>query len=85
MEQTRFPPLSARQKGEAMQKQGTKLEELAGKIVDAMPNLGHEEQRVAVAHGARWTATHKGTFLLSLEEAFTLGQMTNARKFQGAL
>lgn len=35
--------------------------------------------------GARWTATHKGTFLLSLEEPFTLGQMTNARKFQGAL
>ncbi len=31
--------------------------------------------------GARWTAAHKGTFLLSLEEAFTLGQMTNARNF----
>ena len=31
--------------------------------------------------GARWTATHEGTFLLSLEEAFTLGQMTNARNF----
>ncbi len=231
MEKTRFPPLSARRGGEAVQKPGTTLEELAGQIVNAMPKLGHEEQRVAVAlyrllaqgepvsptslaravnlsetyirdlltrwpgvyhddsgsvigfwglalpemphrftverrtlhtwcawdslfipgiigktahvesadpltkvlmtlsvgpdgvndassagvvvsflspegafdadvimnfchfvhffdseeSGARWTATHKGTFLLSLEEAFTLGQMTNARKFQGAL
>lgn len=32
-----------------MQKQGTELKELAGKIVDAMPKLGQEEQRVAVA------------------------------------
>ena len=231
MEKTRFPPLSARRGGEAMQKQATKLVELAGKVVDEMPTLGQQEQQVAVvlyrllaqgapvsptslagavnlsetyirdlltrwpgvyhddsdsvigfwglaltemphrftvdrrtlhtwcawdslfipgiigktAHvesadpltkapvtlsvgpdgvndvspagvvvsflspegafdadvimnfchfvhffdskesGARWTATHKGTFLLSLEEAFTLGQMTNARKYKGAL
>ena len=32
-----------------MQKQGTKLEELAGKIGDAKPKLEQEEQRVAVA------------------------------------
>ncbi len=36
---------------------------------------------VSEESGAQWTATHKGTFLLSLEEAFTLGQMTNARNF----
>ena len=31
--------------------------------------------------GETWTAEHDGTFLLSLEEAFELGRMVNARNF----
>ncbi|MDR7480573.1 MAG: organomercurial lyase [Armatimonadota bacterium] len=32
-----------------------------------------------------WLSRHPGTFLLSLDEAFTLGQVTNARNFGHAL
>lgn len=35
--------------------------------------------------GRAWTAQHPGTFLLSVEEAFALGQLTNARNFGEAL
>ncbi|MGH2349271.1 MAG: organomercurial lyase [bacterium] len=35
--------------------------------------------------GVEWTAQHPGTFLLSVEEAFILGQLTNARNFGEAL
>jgi alkylmercury lyase len=35
--------------------------------------------------GGAWTADHPGTFLLSVEDAFVLGQLTNARKFGDAL
>jgi alkylmercury lyase len=31
--------------------------------------------------GRAWTARHEGTFLLSLEEAFELGRLVNARNF----
>ena len=31
--------------------------------------------------GASWTAEHPGTFLLSLEDAFELGRLVNARNF----
>jgi alkylmercury lyase len=34
--------------------------------------------------GRAWTAQHPGTFLLSIEDAFMLGQLTNARKFGDA-
>ncbi len=68
----------------------SKLNELGGiHVVDGALTAAHPCHFVhffdSEESGARWTATHKGTFLLSLEEAFTLGQMTNARKFQGAL
>jgi alkylmercury lyase len=32
-----------------------------------------------------WTAQHPGTFLLSVEDAFALGQLTNARNFGDVL
>jgi len=35
--------------------------------------------------GDAWTAEHPGTFLLSVEDAFRLGQLTNARNFGDAL
>ena len=35
--------------------------------------------------GAAWTARHPGTFLLSVEDAFALGQLTNARNFGDAI
>lgn len=35
--------------------------------------------------GGRWTAKHEGTFLLSLDEAFALGQMNNAVRFDKVL
>jgi alkylmercury lyase len=35
--------------------------------------------------GDVWTAKHPGTFLLSVNEAFRLGQLTNARNFRDAL
>lgn len=35
--------------------------------------------------GRTWTAGHPGTFLLSLEDAFALGRLTNARNFGDAL
>ncbi len=35
--------------------------------------------------GEAWTAQHPGTFLLSVEEAFALGRLTNARNFGEAL
>lgn len=35
--------------------------------------------------GEEWTSRHPGTFLLSVEEAFALGQLTNARNFGDAL
>ena len=35
--------------------------------------------------GEAWIARHPGTFLLSVEEAFALGQLTNARNFGDAL
>ena len=31
--------------------------------------------------GARWTSTHPGTFLLSLEDAFGLGRLVNSKNF----
>ena len=31
--------------------------------------------------GESWTAEHPGTFLLSLEDAFELGRLVNARNF----
>ncbi|HKX17302.1 MAG TPA: organomercurial lyase [bacterium] len=36
-------------------------------------------------NGRTWTAAHPGTFLLSVEDAFALGRLTNARNFGGAL
>jgi alkylmercury lyase len=35
--------------------------------------------------GGTWTARHPGTFLLSVHDAFALGQLTNARNFGEAL
>jgi hypothetical protein len=35
--------------------------------------------------GDEWTGRHPGTFLLSVEEAFTLGRLTNTRNFGDAL
>lgn len=35
--------------------------------------------------GEAWTARHAGTFLLSVEDAFALGQLTNARNFGDAI
>ena len=35
--------------------------------------------------GQPWTAQHPGTFLLSMEDAFALGQLTNARNFGDVL
>jgi len=35
--------------------------------------------------GRAWTARHAGTFLLSVEDAYALGQLTNARNFGEAL
>lgn len=35
--------------------------------------------------GEEWVAEHEGTVLLSLEEAFRLGQMKNARQYGSAL
>ena len=35
--------------------------------------------------GEAWTAEHEGTFLLSLEEAFELGRMVNARNFPSVM
>lgn len=35
--------------------------------------------------GDRWVAEHEGTFLLSLDQAFELGRLTNARNFPRAL
>ena len=35
--------------------------------------------------GETWVSRHDGTFLLSLEEAFTVGQKMNAAKFDEAL
>jgi len=35
--------------------------------------------------GETWTARHPGTFLLSVEDAFALGQLTNARNFGDAI
>jgi len=35
--------------------------------------------------GRTWTADHPGTFLLSLEDAFALGRLTNTRNFGDAL
>ncbi|HET7853014.1 MAG TPA: organomercurial lyase [Candidatus Methylomirabilis sp.] len=34
---------------------------------------------------AQWIGQHPGTFLLSVDDAFTLGQLTNARNFGDAL
>ena len=36
-------------------------------------------------NGRTWTAAHPGTFLLSVEDAFALGRLTNARNFGDAL
>jgi alkylmercury lyase len=35
--------------------------------------------------GHRWTSTHKGTLLLSADQAYDLGRLTNARNFGEAL
>ena len=35
--------------------------------------------------GGAWTAQHPGTFLLSVDDAFALGRLTNARNFGEAL
>jgi alkylmercury lyase len=35
--------------------------------------------------GEAWTAQHPGTFLLSVEDAFALGRLTNAQNFGDAL
>lgn len=35
--------------------------------------------------GRAWTARHPGTFLLSVEDGYALGQLTNARNFGEAL
>lgn len=35
--------------------------------------------------GRAWTAQHPGTFLLSVDDAFALGRLTNARNFGEAL
>jgi len=35
--------------------------------------------------GAVWTARHPGTFLMSIDDAFALGRLTNARNFGEAL
>ncbi len=35
--------------------------------------------------GAKWVAAHPGTFLLSLDDAFALGRLTNRRNFGDAL
>ena len=35
--------------------------------------------------GTAWTAGHPGTFLLSVEDAYALGQLTNARNFGDAI
>ena len=35
--------------------------------------------------GDRWSSKHRGTLLLSVEEAYELGQLTNARNFGEAL
>lgn len=35
--------------------------------------------------GEEWTGRHPGTFLLSVQEAFTLGRLTNTRNFGDAL
>lgn len=35
--------------------------------------------------GRHWTAAHPGTFLLSLDEAFTLGQRVNAARYRDVL
>lgn len=37
------------------------------------------------AAGARWTATHPGTFLLSLEEAYTVGRRVNSARYHNIL
>lgn len=36
-------------------------------------------------HARTWTAAHPGTFLLSVEDGFALGRLTNARNFGDAL
>lgn len=36
-------------------------------------------------NGRMWTAAHPGTFLLSVEDAFALGRLINARNFGDAL
>ncbi len=35
--------------------------------------------------GEQWTSKHDGTFLLSVDEAYELGRLTNTRRFQEAL
>jgi len=35
--------------------------------------------------GEAWISRHDGTFLLSLEEAFKVGQLVNAARYKGAL
>jgi hypothetical protein len=35
--------------------------------------------------GEEWMGRHPGTFLLSVQEAFTLGRITNTRNFGDAL
>ena len=35
--------------------------------------------------GAKWTATHENTFLLSVEDAFEIGRLTNKARFGSAL
>jgi alkylmercury lyase len=39
----------------------------------------------SVDSGSRWVAEHPATFLLSLEEAFVLGQRTNRTRYRGGL
>lgn len=65
------------------------LEELADKIAGAVPKFGPAEHFVhffaSAETGRRWTAAHPGTFLLTLDDAFALGRLVNARNFEEVL
>lgn len=52
-------------------------------VIDSFCHFVHFFQSPAA--GEKWTARHPGTFLLSVDEAFTLGRLTNTRNFGEAL
>lgn len=52
-------------------------------VIDSFCHFVHFFQSPAA--GEKWTARHPGTFLLSVDEAFALGRLTNTRNFGEAL